>query len=74
MNQVIFTWAFLTKVQMHLLPQLIGQSSATSYSWSPAYNIINPNIANPIAFPKDTTVYTVTVKDFLRELLTCCGG
>jgi len=42
---------------------LIVQSNGTSYSWSPAYNIINPNTSNPVVFPKDTTVYTVTVKD-----------
>ncbi|MBC7721416.1 MAG: gliding motility-associated C-terminal domain-containing protein, partial [Pedobacter sp.] len=33
------------------------------YTWTPNYNIINPNSANPIVFPKDTTVYTVTVAD-----------
>lgn len=42
---------------------LIAQGSATAYSWSPNYNIINANTANPIVFPKDTTVYTVTATD-----------
>jgi gliding motility-associated-like protein len=42
---------------------LIAQGSATAYSWSPNYNIIHPNTANPIVFPKDTTVYTVTATD-----------
>jgi PKD repeat protein len=31
--------------------------------WTPNYNIINPTTANPITFPKDTTIYTVTVTD-----------
>jgi gliding motility-associated-like protein len=41
---------------------LIAQSTGT-YSWSPNYNIINPTSNKPIVFPKDTTVYTVTVAD-----------
>lgn len=45
------------------LPLLVQSSNATSFSWSPAYNIINANSANPVVYPKDTTVYTVTVKD-----------
>lgn len=31
------------------------------YSWSPAYNIINPTTSNPLVYPKDTTVYVVTL-------------
>jgi len=45
------------------LPLIVQSSSATVYTWTPAYNIINPNTANPIVYPKDTTVYTVTVQD-----------
>ncbi|MFT3932124.1 MAG: PKD domain-containing protein [Chitinophagaceae bacterium] len=45
------------------LPLIVQSSSATSYSWTPAYNIINANTANPIVYPKDTTIYTVTVQD-----------
>jgi gliding motility-associated-like protein len=32
-----------------------------TYSWSPNYNIQNANTANPLVWPKDTTVYTITV-------------
>jgi hypothetical protein len=32
----------------------------SSYSWSPATGLNNPNIANPVANPSSTTVYTVT--------------
>jgi gliding motility-associated-like protein len=42
---------------------LIVQSSGSTFSWSPAYNIINSTTANPRVYPNDTTVYTVTVKD-----------
>ena len=45
------------------LPLIVQSSSAPSITWTPAYNIINPNSANPIVYPKDTTVYTVTVQD-----------
>jgi gliding motility-associated-like protein len=32
-----------------------------SYQWSPASEISNPNIPNPIALPKQTTLYILTV-------------
>ena len=35
--------------------------SGITYSWSPNYNIQYANTANPQVWPKDTTVYTVTV-------------
>jgi gliding motility-associated-like protein len=35
--------------------------NGVSYSWSPAYNIIDPTTSTPTVYPKDTTVYTVTV-------------
>ncbi|MDB5232616.1 MAG: cell surface protein [Chitinophagaceae bacterium] len=41
--------------------RLGASSSQGSYSWGPAYNIINPNTANPLVYPKVTTFYTVTV-------------
>jgi gliding motility-associated-like protein len=34
-----------------------------SYSWSPATGLSDPNIADPIASPTVTTVYTLTVTD-----------
>lgn len=36
-------------------------SGGTSYNWSPAGSLSNPNIANPVASPTTTTTYTVTV-------------
>ncbi|MDR3712086.1 MAG: PKD domain-containing protein [Puia sp.] len=44
------------------LPLVVrGTGSGLSYSWSPAYNIVNANTDSATVFPKDTTVYTVTV-------------
>ncbi|MEO7529864.1 MAG: PKD domain-containing protein [Sediminibacterium sp.] len=34
-----------------------------SYQWTPNYKISNTTILNPIVYPKDTTVYTLTVTD-----------
>ena len=36
-------------------------SGGTSYQWSPASSLNDPNIYNPIASPISTTTYTVTV-------------
>lgn len=33
---------------------------ATQYSWSPSGSLNDPNIANPLAFPLETTTYFVT--------------
>ncbi|MBC7722164.1 MAG: gliding motility-associated C-terminal domain-containing protein [Pedobacter sp.] len=42
--------------------QLFANSSG-SFSWLPTATLINPNTANPFAFPKDTTTYYVTVNN-----------
>lgn len=34
-----------------------------TYTWTPAYNIINSNSSDPFVFPKETTTYAVTVTD-----------
>src|SRR5690606_23277766 len=36
-------------------------SGGDTYVWEPAESLNNPNIANPIARPDETTTYTVTV-------------
>jgi len=38
-------------------------SNGATYSWSPNSFILNPNSPNPIVFPKDTTLYILTVTD-----------
>ena len=38
-------------------------SGANSYQWRPTTGLSNPNIANPIASPTQTTIYTVTFQD-----------
>jgi gliding motility-associated-like protein len=42
---------------------LKAQSNGT-YHWAPYYNISDTTVANPVVYPKDTTVYTVTVREF----------
>lgn len=44
---------------------LLGASGGISYSWSPSTGLSNPNIANPIASPTITTIYSVTVTNSL---------
>jgi hypothetical protein len=39
----------------------ISATGGTSYTWGPATELSNVNIANPIASPASTTTYTVTV-------------
>ncbi len=39
----------------------ITASGGSTYTWSPATGLSNPNIANPIASPTTTTIYTVSV-------------
>ncbi len=41
----------------------LNASGGNVYSWGPIDGLDNPNIANPIASPTSTTVYTVTVSD-----------
>lgn len=44
-------------------PAQLNASGGTTYAWSPATSLNNPNIANPVATPSQTTTYTVTVTD-----------
>lgn len=39
--------------------QLSGTSSTGIYSWSPALGLSDPSIANPVASPATTTIYTL---------------
>jgi hypothetical protein len=41
-------------------PTALTASGATTYSWTPATGLSDPNIANPTANPASTTTYTVT--------------
>ena len=44
------------------LPLIINTSGST-ITWTPNYNILNSTTSNSIVFPKDTTVYKVVVQD-----------
>jgi len=59
-DQVLNTNITSTTVCAGVPVQLIASGNSTSYSWSPALGLSNPNIANPIATPLVTTTYTVT--------------
>lgn len=53
-------------VDQTICPEGNAQLEATgglSYQWSPAEGLSNPNIANPIASPEETTLYTVEIMD-----------
>ena len=39
----------------------IGNGGGNSYEWTPATGLSNPNIANPIASPNETTTYIVEI-------------
>lgn len=39
----------------------LGASGGVIYHWEPTQNLSNPNIANPLAYPSATTIYTVTI-------------
>ena len=41
----------------------LGASGGTSYSWTPTTGLSDPNIADPVATPSSTTIYTVEVTD-----------
>ncbi len=43
--------------------QLFASSSGGAYSWTPVATMRNPNTANPIVAPKDTTTYYVSVNN-----------
>lgn len=41
----------------------LNATGGTIYSWSPSTGLSNPNIANPVASPANTTTYVVTVQN-----------
>ena len=43
--------------------ELHGSGTGTQFLWSPAESLSDPNIANPLAQPKETTQYTLTVTE-----------
>ncbi len=45
-----------------------GGSGSYEYQWTPSTGLNNPNIANPIASPEETTEYTVEVFDGMTSV------
>ncbi|MBG7611648.1 T9SS type B sorting domain-containing protein [Polaribacter sp. BAL334] len=44
-------------------------ASGVSYSWSPRDGVSNPNSANPVFSPNETTTYTVTIEDVCGDVI-----
>ncbi|MEO7087815.1 MAG: PKD domain-containing protein [Bacteroidia bacterium] len=54
-------------------PVQLTAGGGTTYSWSPAAGLSSTTIANPIATPATTTIYTVTVSNgncFVKDSVT----
>jgi gliding motility-associated-like protein len=67
-HEVCFSYTtFLNELEdQTMCPGTEIQLEATggvSYQWSPAEGLSDPNIANPIASPEETTLYTVEIMD-----------
>jgi hypothetical protein len=42
---------------------ILGGTTPFTYSWTPSATLSDPNIANPVATPTETTTYHITVTD-----------
>jgi len=49
---------------IQLYPSVAQGCSPLQYEWTPNYNISDPNVPNPLAWPDTTTYYVATVTDF----------
>jgi len=52
-----------TSVCYNTSAQLHGSIVASGFTWAPQGSLSNPNILNPVASPKQTTSYVLTVTD-----------
>mgnify|MGYP006137619113 FL=1 len=41
---------------------LNAQTAATDYFWTPSFSLSNDTLLNPVAFPTETTIYTITAQ------------
>ena len=51
-------------------PSASGGTAPYTYSWSPSTGLSSATVANPTATPASTTIYTLTVTDFLGATAT----
>jgi gliding motility-associated-like protein len=58
------TFCYGNSIQLHA-------SGGTTYTWQPSIGLNNANIANPIATPSTTTIYTVTIPQIDGAGRTC---
>jgi len=63
LNTIDATTSFNAVITCENSPVQLFAYGGTSYKWSPAEGLSNPDIANPVASPKETTTYTVTVSN-----------
>jgi gliding motility-associated-like protein len=49
--------------QNAVMPAQFNASGGTTYAWSPATGLNNASIANPVATPATSTVYSVTISE-----------
>ena len=52
------------------VPLGINFPAANAYTWTPASTLNNPNIANPIAFPPVSTIYSLSLNDSLCRVVS----
>jgi len=57
------TTCYYDSVQIGAPNTIVGGTPPFTITWFPPYGLSNPFIANPMALPDDTTVYTITVTD-----------
>jgi gliding motility-associated-like protein len=50
-------------VNCDVLNSNLNASGGILYTWNPVNTLSNPNIADPVAFPKVTTIYKVNITD-----------
>ena len=59
-----------TPVTLGASPVATGGISPYTYSWAPSTGLSSATVANPTATPAATTIYTVTVTDFVGATAT----
>ena len=56
-----------------IVPIQLYSNGGTTYSWLPVNGLSDPAIANPIASPSVTTIYTVTISELDFDGNTCAS-
>lgn len=62
-NLALLTLPFKDTLICSIDTLALHATGANTYSWTPAYNIINANSSDPFVFPQKTITYAVSVTD-----------